>query len=37
MTRTIVAADKALEINLDPLRYGTFAETGSGQEEVRWF
>ena len=30
MTRTIVAADKALEINLDPLRCGTFAEIGAG-------
>jgi len=29
--------EKALEINLDPLRYGTFAEIGAGQEVVRWF
>ena len=29
--------DKALAINLDPLRYGTFAEIGAGQEVVRWF
>ena len=28
---------KALKINLDPLRYGTFAEIGAGQEVVRWF
>jgi hypothetical protein len=28
---------KALAINLDPLRYGTFAEIGAGQEVVRWF
>ncbi|NOX69730.1 MAG: TonB-dependent receptor [Gammaproteobacteria bacterium] len=28
---------KALEINLDPGRYGTFAEIGAGQEVVRWF
>jgi hypothetical protein len=28
---------KALEINLDPRRYGTFAEIGAGQEVVRWF
>jgi hypothetical protein len=28
---------KALRINLDPLRYGTFAEIGAGQEVVRWF
>jgi hypothetical protein len=29
--------DKALKINLDPLRYGSFAEIGAGQEVVRWF
>jgi hypothetical protein len=29
--------DKALKINLDPLRYGTFAEIGAGQEVARWF
>src|SRR6059058_1517191 len=28
---------KALDINLDPRRYGTFAEIGAGQEVVRWF
>ena len=28
---------KALEINLEPSRYGTFAEIGAGQEVVRWF
>src|SRR4051812_2723881 len=28
---------KALAINLDPRRYGTFAEIGAGQEVVRWF
>ncbi len=28
---------KALEINLDLQRYGTFAEIGAGQEVVRWF
>jgi hypothetical protein len=28
---------KALEINLDTARYGTFAEIGAGQEVVRWF
>jgi hypothetical protein len=28
---------KALRVNLDPLRYGTFAEIGAGQEVVRWF
>ena len=28
---------KALQVNLDPLRYGTFAEIGAGQEVARWF
>jgi hypothetical protein len=28
---------KALSINLDPMRYGTFAEIGAGQEVARWF
>jgi len=28
---------KALRVNLDPRRYGTFAEIGAGQEVVRWF
>lgn len=28
---------KALAVNLDPKRYGTFAEIGAGQEVVRWF
>ena len=29
--------EKALRINLDPLRYGSFAEIGAGQEVARWF
>jgi hypothetical protein len=29
--------DKALRINLDPARYGAFAEIGAGQEVARWF
>ena len=29
--------DKALQVNLDTKRYGTFAEIGAGQEVVRWF
>src|ERR1700704_1008366 len=29
--------EKALQINLDPLRYGAFAEIGAGQEVARWF
>ncbi len=28
---------KALAINLDPRRYGSFAEIGAGQEVARWF
>jgi hypothetical protein len=28
---------KALQINLDPAPYGTFAEIGAGQEVARWF
>ncbi len=28
---------KALKVNLDRRRYGTFAEIGAGQEVVRWF
>lgn len=28
---------KALQVNLDPRFYGTFAEIGAGQEVVRWF
>src|SRR6187455_3394785 len=28
---------KALTINLDERRYGTFAEIGAGQEVARWF
>lgn len=28
---------KALQINLDPISYGSFAEIGAGQEVVRWF
>ena len=28
---------KALEINLDPTNYGTFAEIGAGQEVADWF
>ena len=28
---------KALEINLDPKKYGTVVEIGAGQEVARWF
>src|SRR6266704_2047424 len=30
-------SQKALQINLDAGRYGTFAEIGAGQEVARWF
>ncbi len=29
--------EKALDINMDPSRYGSFAEIGAGQEVGRWF
>jgi hypothetical protein len=35
--KQLSAGAKALEVNLDPVRYGTFAEIGAGQEVVRWF
>jgi len=31
------AQEKALKINLEAERFGTFAEIGAGQEVVRWF
>lgn len=34
---TLDASQKALQINLDANRYGTFAEIGAGQEVARWF
>src|SRR5689334_5903567 len=38
MTRQILGTHrKALQINLDPSKYGTFAEIGAGQEVARWF
>jgi hypothetical protein len=33
-SRTI---EKALSLNLDPLKYGTIVEIGAGQEVARWF
>ncbi len=36
-TRPRGALEKALAVNLDERRYGTFAEIGAGQEVVRWF
>ncbi len=35
--KVIDTHQKALDVNLDPRRYGTFAEIGAGQEVVRWF
>src|SRR5438477_7150643 len=38
MRREVPDTDqKALHINLDPGKYGTFAEIGAGQEVARWF
>ena len=38
MNREIVGThQKALQINLDATKYGTFAEIGAGQEVARWF
>jgi hypothetical protein len=35
--RRVGTQQKALAINLDASKYGTFAEIGAGQEVVRWF
>ncbi|MBC8094916.1 MAG: TonB-dependent receptor [Akkermansiaceae bacterium] len=38
MTREVLSTNqKALRINLDAKRYGTFAEIGAAQEVARWF
>ncbi len=37
LTRTQTTLEKALDINADPLFYGTFAEIGAGQEVARQF
>jgi len=36
-TENIDTHQKAVRINLDPAKYGTFAEIGAGQEVARWF
>jgi len=36
-SESIGTHQKALRVNLDPRRYGTFAEIGAGQEVSRWF
>lgn len=35
--RNTTVIQKAIQINRDSTRYGTFAEIGAGQEVVRWF
>src|SRR5882757_5143822 len=35
--KNLAVQQKALAINLNPRKYGTFAEIGAGQEVVRWF
>ena len=37
VTERLDTNQKALQINLDAKRYGTFAEIGAGQEVARWF
>jgi hypothetical protein len=37
MSESMSTHAKALDINLDPGRFGTFAEIGAGQEVGRWF
>ena len=36
-TEKMNTGQKALQINLDAKKYGTFAEIGAGQEVARWF
>src|SRR5260221_289002 len=36
-TATLTTRQKALALNLDAKKYGTFAEIGGGQEVSRWF
>ena len=37
MSEPMTTRAKALELNLDPGVYGSFAEIGAGQEVGRWF
>lgn len=37
MEYTLTTPQKALQINLDAQKFGTFAEIGAGQEAARWF
>src|SRR5258705_2394255 len=36
-TAALTTRQKALALNLDATKYGTFAEIGGGQEVARWF
>ena len=36
-SETLTTHNKALQINLDPSKYGTCVEIGAGQEVARWF
>jgi hypothetical protein len=36
-TNRLDTHQKALQVNLDNTKYGTFAEIGAGQEVARWF
>ncbi|MFM8356936.1 MAG: TonB-dependent receptor, partial [Verrucomicrobiota bacterium] len=37
MSERLDTHQKALQVNLDPTKYGVFAEIGAGQEVARWF
>ncbi|HYO81821.1 MAG TPA: TonB-dependent receptor, partial [Bryobacteraceae bacterium] len=37
MEQTLSTPQKALQLNLDAQKFGTFAEIGAGQEVARWF
>src|SRR5436309_3873426 len=37
MEHTLSSPQKALQINIDLKKFGTFAEIGAGQEVARWF
>ncbi|MEG0698288.1 MAG: TonB-dependent receptor, partial [Algoriella sp.] len=37
LEQVLTPKQKALEINLNPKIYGSFAEIGAGQETVRFF
>ncbi len=36
-SKAVDTHQKALQVNLDPSKYGTFVEIGAGQEVARWF